>query len=415
MAAATRLLHDAHAPDVALGEPVLGVRLEDAQLDQPAQLLDADAGSLGRLRSLRTSPRADRTAGGEPTTSATASYHSADAAGPAGHAGDRPEVAATRRRIVPGGVGGQRWLERMSGRLARELTGGFILPSDDEYDAARRVWNAIDRQAAGGDRAVRHGRRRGRGRRLRTIERVAAGRAWKGAQRRGQRHLRRRWRSDLSPLSWKSIDVDVDSRVARAGGGVQWGEFDAATQTVALATTVKKFIRPPDLGFTLGGGLGHLMRSYGLACDNLLSADVVTADGPSAARQPGRAPGIFWAWRGGRQLRRGRRVRVPPPSGRARPARQPRRPPTLAGSRRASLLPRRVCRAAPDELMVYAGLLTGPDGPLFSTRAVYARRRCRLGGRALPGAWLARLSTAPVRCHTSRSSDSSSRSSRRDA
>src|SRR5690606_14336059 len=82
---------------------------------------------------------------------------------------------------------------------------------------------------------------------------------------------------DLSPL--KGIDVDPDARVARAQGGVTWGELDAATQQYGLATPGGVFSDTGIAGLTLGGGYGWLRNAFGLSCDNLIAAQVVTADG----------------------------------------------------------------------------------------------------------------------------------------
>src|ERR687885_1869969 len=82
---------------------------------------------------------------------------------------------------------------------------------------------------------------------------------------------------DLSPM--KGVRVDAKRRTVRAEGGVTWGEFDHETQAFGLATT-GGVARPTGIaGLTLGGGHGFLMRKYGLACDNLLSVDLVTAEG----------------------------------------------------------------------------------------------------------------------------------------
>src|SRR5439155_7700847 len=102
---------------------------------------------------------------------------------------------------------------------------------------------------------------------------------------------------DLSPM--KSVEIDRHSHRGRAGGGVLWGEFDAATQNVGLATTGGLIPSTGIAGFTLGGGLGHLMRSHGLACDNLLSAEVVTAAGDRVRATVNEHPDLFWALRGG--------------------------------------------------------------------------------------------------------------------
>src|SRR5215813_10516575 len=82
---------------------------------------------------------------------------------------------------------------------------------------------------------------------------------------------------DLSPM--KGIHVDVDARIARAEGGVLWKEFNRETQLHGLATTGGVVGSTGIAGLTLGGGVGWLMPKYGLALDNLRSADVVTADG----------------------------------------------------------------------------------------------------------------------------------------
>ena len=102
---------------------------------------------------------------------------------------------------------------------------------------------------------------------------------------------------DLSPMS--GVEVDHASRRARVAGGVTMAPLDAATQQWGLATTGGIMPTTGVGGFTLGGGLGVLMRSYGLACDNLLSADVVTADGQRLRASADENADLFWAVRGG--------------------------------------------------------------------------------------------------------------------
>ncbi len=82
---------------------------------------------------------------------------------------------------------------------------------------------------------------------------------------------------DLSPM--KSVRVDPERRTASAEPGVTWGEFDHETQAFGLATTGGVITTTGVAGLTLGGGIGWLMGNHGLACDNLLSVDVVAADG----------------------------------------------------------------------------------------------------------------------------------------
>jgi FAD/FMN-containing dehydrogenase len=102
---------------------------------------------------------------------------------------------------------------------------------------------------------------------------------------------------DLSPM--KGIRVDPRTRTARAEAGVVWGEFDRETEVFGLATTGGA-ARPTGIaGLTLAGGHGFLMRKHGLTCDNLLSADVVTADGQVRIASSEENPDLFWGLRGG--------------------------------------------------------------------------------------------------------------------
>ncbi|MCP3760698.1 FAD-binding oxidoreductase [Streptomyces sp. TBY4] len=102
---------------------------------------------------------------------------------------------------------------------------------------------------------------------------------------------------DLSAM--KSVRVDPGSRTARAEGGCTWGDFDHATQAFGLATTGGIVPSTGIAGLTLGGGIGYLNRKFGLACDNLLSADVVTADGEFLTASATENEDLFWGLRGG--------------------------------------------------------------------------------------------------------------------
>jgi FAD/FMN-containing dehydrogenase len=102
---------------------------------------------------------------------------------------------------------------------------------------------------------------------------------------------------DLSPM--KSVRVDPQARTARAEPGVTLGEFDRETQAFALATPVGINSTTGIAGLTLGGGFGWLSRKHGLTVDNLLSADVVTADGKLVRADAKENPDLFWAIRGG--------------------------------------------------------------------------------------------------------------------
>ena len=102
---------------------------------------------------------------------------------------------------------------------------------------------------------------------------------------------------DLSPM--KGVRVDPDGLTARANGGVQWGEYDRETQVFGLATPGGRVTTTGVGGFTLGGGYGWLSTKYGLSCDNLLSADVVTADGRLVTASETENEDLFWGLRGG--------------------------------------------------------------------------------------------------------------------
>jgi FAD/FMN-containing dehydrogenase len=102
---------------------------------------------------------------------------------------------------------------------------------------------------------------------------------------------------DLSGL--KQIDVDPDARTARVGGGVLTGEFDAATQEHGLHTPMGRVTTTGVGGFTTGGGYGWTSSKFGLACDNLISAEVVTADGEVLTASADENADLFWAIKGG--------------------------------------------------------------------------------------------------------------------
>ena len=97
----------------------------------------------------------------------------------------------------------------------------------------------------------------------------------------------------------RGVEVDEANRVAEAGGGATWNDFDPACQRHGLATTGGTFGTTGIAGLTLGGGIGHLMGRYGLTLDNLLQAEVVTADGRVLLASEEAHPDLFWALRGG--------------------------------------------------------------------------------------------------------------------
>jgi FAD/FMN-containing dehydrogenase len=102
---------------------------------------------------------------------------------------------------------------------------------------------------------------------------------------------------DLSLMN--TVEVDPERRRARVGGGATWSVFDAATHAHGLATTGGLISTTGVAGLTLGGGIGWLQRKCGLACDNLLSVELVTASGDVVRASAGENPELLWALRGG--------------------------------------------------------------------------------------------------------------------
>jgi FAD/FMN-containing dehydrogenase len=102
---------------------------------------------------------------------------------------------------------------------------------------------------------------------------------------------------DLSPM--KVVQVDVQAGTARAEGGATWADVDLATQRHGLATPGGVVSETGIAGLTLGGGLGWLRNKYGLSCDNLLSVEIVTADGRLLKASETENPDLFWGIRGG--------------------------------------------------------------------------------------------------------------------
>lgn len=97
----------------------------------------------------------------------------------------------------------------------------------------------------------------------------------------------------------RHVHVDPRTRTARVGGGATWGDFNYATHAYGLATTGGIVSTTGVAGLTLGGGIGYLSRLYGLTIDNLLSAEVVTADGRVRTASTEENADLFWALRGG--------------------------------------------------------------------------------------------------------------------
>ncbi|WP_348260628.1 FAD-binding oxidoreductase [Telmatobacter sp. DSM 110680] len=177
------------------------------------------------------------------------------------------------------------------------LRGTVHLPDSDGYHEARQVWNAmIDRYpaaivCASGVADVM------------TAVQFAAERGLPVAIRCGGHNVAGTSVGDGSIVidlaRFKSVRVDRVQRKACAGGGVLWGEYDHETQAFGLASPGGAISTTGIAGLTLGGGYGYLSRRYGMACDNLISADVVTAAGEFITASADSHPDLFWALRGG--------------------------------------------------------------------------------------------------------------------
>ena len=181
--------------------------------------------------------------------------------------------------------------------LAAQLTGELIGPEDEGYDLARRVWNGmIDRYPA----LIVH---------CAAVEDVQAALAFAQnhnlplAVRGGSHNVAGHATCDdglvidLSPMN--GVEVDPEARIAHVGGGAIWADVDAATQPYGLGTPGGVVSDTGVAGLTLGGGMDHLRNKYGLSCDNLLAAELVTADGRCLQASESENPDLFWALRGG--------------------------------------------------------------------------------------------------------------------
>jgi FAD/FMN-containing dehydrogenase len=243
--------------------------------------------------------------------------------------------------------------------FSKSLRGRLLRPGDDGYEGARKIWNGmIDRRPALIARcagaadvitcvdfaraqdlvlAVRGG---GHG--------VAGNAVCHGGL-----------VIDLTAM--RTVRVDPARRTARADAGVTWGEFDRETQAFGLATTGGQVSTTGIAGLTLGGGWGWLARKYGLASDNLLSVDIVTADGTLRTASDAENADLFWGVRGGGGnfgVATSFEYRLHPVG------------PVVGGfvfypfamAREVLKRYRELTHAAPDELAADAALLTLPDG-----------------------------------------------------
>jgi FAD/FMN-containing dehydrogenase len=181
--------------------------------------------------------------------------------------------------------------------LGSSLEGELLLPAEPGYEQARTVWNAaIDKRpaliarcanAADVVKAVRFSRQH------EILISVRCG----GHNIAGKAVVDNGLMIDLTPIC--DVHVDPESKTAVVGGGAALGDLDRATQKYGLATTAGVVTHTGVGGLTLGGGVGRLARKFGLACDNLISVDLVTAEGEQITANKDNHSDLFWALRGG--------------------------------------------------------------------------------------------------------------------
>lgn len=182
-------------------------------------------------------------------------------------------------------------------KLASQIAGHVLTPDSPEYEAARLTFNrAFDKRPA---LMVRCGRADDIARALEFAQRHDLPLAVRGGghNRAGLSICNGGVVIDLAAMS--QIVVKPDTRVARAEAGALTVHLDTATQRHGLATTLAGCPTAGIAGVTLGGGEGALMSKYGTACDNLISARLVTVDGRQVEASETSNPDLFWAIRGG--------------------------------------------------------------------------------------------------------------------
>ena len=181
--------------------------------------------------------------------------------------------------------------------LRQSIAGTVIAPADAGYDGARRCFNAlVDRRPAvivrcmdAGDVAVAFQFARAHG-----LEVAVRGGGHNPA---GHCVVDGGLVIDLSPM--RTVDVDEDRGSARAAGGATWLDFDTATQAFGLACPGGVVGSTGVCGLALGGGIGHLTSQFGLTCDQLLAAELVTPSGAVIRASGAEDPELLWGLRGG--------------------------------------------------------------------------------------------------------------------
>jgi FAD/FMN-containing dehydrogenase len=188
-------------------------------------------------------------------------------------------------------------IEVVKRRLQDAFAGELFGPGDAGYETARRVWNGmVDRRPALIARCV------GEGDVVLALE-AAREQGLAVAVRGGGHNVAGNGVCDggvvIDMSAQKAVEVDPEKRVARVQPGVLLRELDRATQVHGLATPTGNVSMTGVAGLTLGGGLGWIARKHGPACDNLLAAEVVTADGERVRASAEENPDLLWGLRGG--------------------------------------------------------------------------------------------------------------------
>jgi len=181
--------------------------------------------------------------------------------------------------------------------LRSRVQGQTIVPGDAAYEEARKVYNGmIDRRPAVVVRCTDAADV------MATVQYAAE--AGKDLSVRGGSHSVPGFGTNdggvvIDLATMNGVRVDPHARTARAEGGCTWGGFNHATYAFGMATTGGIIASTGIAGLTLGGGIGYLTRAFGLSCDNLISADVVTADGRFLVASKREYEDLFWALQGG--------------------------------------------------------------------------------------------------------------------
>ena len=191
----------------------------------------------------------------------------------------------------------QETVEQAVRGVERSFAGTILRPGDAAYDEARTLFNSmIDKRPAliaqcatplDVVAALRLGREQGLDIAVRSGGHSVAGMSLCD----GGLVI------DVRPMN--QVEVDPHCRTARVGGGATWSQVDRATEEHGLATTGGRVSSTGVAGLTLGGGTGWLERQHGLACDNLISVELVTATGSLVTASADEHPELFWALHGG--------------------------------------------------------------------------------------------------------------------